>query len=434
MSATVETTSTLGRKLTVSVPMQPLMDEIAQRIQRLAKTAKLAGFRPGKVPLKIVEQQYGEQVRNEVFSNTVEKTFGEAVQENKLRVAGYPDIQHKPFGDVIENFEYTATFEVFPEVTLGDLSKEKIEKPTVEIGDAEVDKTIEVLLKQRAVYEPVKVAAKKADKVNISLRALIDGNEVERTNEQGIDLVIGSGGRYPEFDDNLVGSKAGTTKSFDITYPDDHQPAQLAGKKVSYEVTINSVARPKLPEVDADFAKSLGVENGDIAQMREEIKASLQLEVDKRVKAKLKEQVFEALLTKAEVELPQALINLEIDRLGQMAQRNLQERGVDLSTVRLEPSMFEEQAKRGVKLRLVLSELVNKEGLTATGEQVRAMVDQFGQSFEQPEDVVRWYYADVKRLDEPAALATEENVVEWVLKAAKVSNKKVKFDDLMGNA
>jgi trigger factor len=434
MSATVETTSKLGRKLTVSVPMQPLMEEVDQRIKRMARTAKLAGFRPGKVPLKIVEQQYGEQVRNEVFSNTVEKTFSEAVQENKLRVAGYPDIQHKPFGEVIESFEYTATFEVFPEVVLGDLSKVKLEKPTVEIGDAEVDKTIDVLLKQRAIYEPVKVAAKKADKVNVGLRALIDGNEVERTNEQGIDLVIGAGGRYPEFDDNLIGTKAGGAKTFDITYPEGHQPEQLSGKKVTYEVTVNSVERPKLPEVNADFAKALGVENGDIAQMREEIKASLQLEVEKRVKAKLKEQVFNVLVANTEVELPASLIHLEIDRLGQMAQRNLQERGVDLSTVRLEPAMFEEQAKQGVKLRLILSELVNKEGLTATGEQVRAMVDQFGQSFEQPEDVVRWYYADPKRLDEPAALATEENVVEWVLKAAKVTNKKVKFDDLMGNA
>lgn len=434
MSATVETTSKLGRKLTVSVPMQPLMDEVDQRIKRLARTAKLAGFRPGKVPLKIVEQQYGDQVRNEVFSGAVEKSFGDAVQENKLRVAGYPNIEHTNAAGEAGNFEYTATFEVFPEVVVGDLAKAKIEKPTVEIGDAEVDKTIEVLLKQRAVYEPVKVAAKKADKLNVSLRALMDGNEVERTAEQGIDLVLGSGGRYPEFDENLTGLKAGATKSFDITYPADHQPEQLAGKTVTYEVTVNSVARPKLPEVDATFAKSLGVEDGDIAKMREEIKASLALEVDKRVKAKVKEQVFQVLVDSTEVELPTALIHLEIDRLGQMAQRNLQERGVDLSTVRLEPSMFEEQAKRGVKLRLILSELVNKENLTATADQVRAMVDQFGQSFEQPEDVVRWYYADPKRLDEPAALATEENVVEWVLKAAKVSNKKVKFDELMGNA
>jgi len=433
MAATVETISNLERRMTVTVPMKPIEEEVNQRISRLARTAKVSGFRPGKVPLKLVQQQYGLQVRDEVLSSTVERTFSDAVEENKLRVAGFPNIEHKPFAEATDQFEYIATFEVFPEVVIGDLSKAKIERPALELSDADVDKTIAVLLKQRAIYEPVKRAAKKGDKVNIKLRALIDGVEVESTGEQAIELILGEGDRIPEFDDHLAGNKAGTDKTFDITYPAGHKPEQLAGKTVTYEVTFNEVLQARLPEVDAELARSLGVENGDIVQMRNEIKQSLEQEVSKRVGAKLKEQVFQVLLDNVKLELPRSLIEFEMRRLMQTTQTNLQQRGVDLNNVNLEPALFEQQAKRGAALRLILAELVQKNELQAKPEQIRAMVDQFGQSFEQPEEVVRWYYADPKRLDEPAALATEENVVTWVLGLAKVTDRKVKFDDLMGN-
>jgi trigger factor len=433
MAATVETISNLERRITVSVPLKPIEEEVTQRINRLARTAKLPGFRPGKVPMKLVYQQYGAQVRDEVFSGAVERTFTEAVQENKLRVAGYPNIEPKQ-SEGGEHFEYVATFEVFPEFEIGDLSKVKIERPVLEIGEADVKKTTDVLLKQRATYEPVKRASKKGDKVNIALRALIDGNEVERTSEQGLDLILGEGGRVAEFDDQLIGNKVGSQKTFDISYPADHKPEQLAGKTVTYEVTFNTVQQAKLPELDADFARGLGVEDGDVEKMKAEIKQSLEQEVAKRVRAKVKEQVFQALIENVALELPKAIIEAETNRVMQATQNNLQQRGVDVSTVTLDPAMFEEQAKRNASLRLILSELVNKNSLQANAEQVRAMVDQFAQSFERPEDVVRWFYDDPKRLDEPASLATEENVVNWVLQSAKVSDKKVKFDDLMGNA
>lgn len=434
MQATVETISNLERRMTVSVPIKPLEEEMNQRISKLARTVKLQGFRPGKVPLKMVQQQYGAQVRDEVLSNAVERSFSEAVEENKLRVAGFPNIEHKPFGESADHFEYIATFEVFPEVALGDLKKIKIERPVLEVGDADVKKTLDVLVKQRATYEPVKRASKKGDKVNIALKAFIDGQEVESTGEGGLDLILGEGGRVPEFDDAIIGSKAGGSKTFEIAYAADHQPEQLAGKTVSYEVTLNTVAQPKLPEIDADFARSLGVEDGDIEKMRAEIKESLGQEVSKRVTARLKEQVFSALIDAVEVELPKALVGMEIDRLMRMTQQNLQQRGMDIANIQLDPARFEDQAKRNAKLRMILAEMVSKHSLHATPDQVRAMVDQFAQSFEQPEQVVAWYYADSKRLDEPAALATEENVVKWVLEAAKVTDKKVKFDELMGNA
>lgn len=434
MSATVETISNLSRRITVVVPMQPIIEEVNQRLNRLARTAKLPGFRPGKVPRRLIEQQYGAQVRSEVLSSTVERTFTEAVEENKLRVAGFPEIQHQPVSDDAEKFEYTATFEVYPEVVLGDLSKVKIERPVLELKDADVQKTLEVLRQQRATFEPVKRASKKGDKVRITLTASIDGQQVESTGDQGIDLILGEGNRYPEFDEQLIGNKAGSEKTFDISYPEDHNPAQLAGKTVSYSVKFESVEQPKLPEVDAEFARSLGVEDGDVEKMLAEIKVSLGQEVEKRVKARLKEQAFEALLENVELELPRALIDAEIGRQMEITRRNLQQRGVDISNINLEPALFEEQAKRSTKLRLILSDIIIKNNLQATPEQIRAMVEQFGQSFERPEEVVRWYYADPKRLDEPAALATEENAVNWVLAQAKVSDKKVKFDELMGNA
>ena len=434
MSATVEIISKLERRMTVTVPMKPIEDEINQRISQLMRTAKLPGFRPGKVPAKLVQQQYGAQARDEALTNAVERSFSEGVESNKLRVAGYPNIEHKPFAEADKQFQYVATFEVFPEVEIGDLSKVKIERPALDVAEADVKRTLDVLVKQRATFEPVKRAAKKGDKIKLGLSASIDGNEVESTGGQTIDLVIGEGGRVPQFDDNLVGAKAGGEATFDITYPADHQPEQLAGKTVSYKVNFVEVAQVKLPEIDADFAKTLGVDDGDVEKMKAEIKESLSQEVTSRVRQNVKEQVFDALVANAKFDLPNALLGMEIDRLMQMSRHNLQQRGVDLANVTLEPSMFEEQAKRGATLRLVLMHLVNEHSLQANADQVRAMVDQFSVSFDRPEDVVRWYYDDVKRLDEPAALATEENVVNWVLAAAKVSDKKVKFDDLMGNA
>jgi len=433
MAATVEIISKLERRMTVTVPMQSIEEEINNRIKQFSRTARVAGFRPGKAPAKIVQQQYGAQARNEAMTNAVERTFSESVAENKLRIAGFPNIEHKPFAEADKEFQYVATFEVFPEVEVGDLKKVKIERPVLEVTDADVKRTLEVLVKQRVTFETVKRAAKKGDKVSISLSASIDGNEVESTNGRTIDLVLGEGGRVAEFDDNLIGEKTGSEKTFEISYPKDHQPEQLAGKTVSYKVSVKDVAQPKEPKIDADFAKSLGVEDGDVEKMKAEIKQSLEQEVAKRVAQSVKEQVFEALVSNAKFDLPNALINVEIERLAQAAAQNLQQRGVDLANVRLEPAMFEEQAKRGVTLRLMLMELVSKNSLQANADQVRAMVDQFATSFERPEEVVRWYYEDVKRLDEPAALATEENVVTFVLGVAKVTDKNVKFEELMGN-
>jgi trigger factor len=433
MAINVETISDLERRMTISVPLKPLEAQIEARLKQVARTARFAGFRPGKAPMGLVAQQHGNEVRDEVYSGAVEKSFGDAVEAQKLRVAGFPNIEHKPFDAASENLEYTATFEVFPEVKLGDLSKLEIERPTLKVGDADIQRTLDVLIKQRVSYEPVKRGAKKGDRINISLTASMDGQEVESTADKGIDLVIGEGGRVESFDEALTGAKSGESKQFDVTYPDDHQPEQIAGKVVTYDVTFISVSQPKYPEVDADFAKSLGVEDGDVEKMKSDIAESLTQEVEKRIKAKVKENTFTALAESAEFGVPNILVQTEANRMMETTRKNLEEQGSDMANMQLQPSMFQDQAERSTKLRLILGDLINDNKLHADADQIRAMVDVFSQSFEKPADVVKWYYDDSKRLDEPSALATEENAVEWVLKQAKVTDKKVKFDDLMGN-
>ncbi len=434
MAVSVETISNIERRITVTLPLADLESIIQRRLKEISRTAKFSGFRPGKAPMSLVSQQYGAQARDEVFSKAVETSFSDAVVEHKLRVAGYPSIEHKPFQEASSELEYTATFEIIPEVTMGDVSKIKVEKPILSVGDKDVDKTIDVLVKQRVTYSPVKRASKKEDRINIDLIASIDGEQVESTNNKGMDIVLGELGRIEAFDKELTGGKAGDTREFQIEYPADHKPEQIAGKKVDYVVTYNSVSEPLYPEVDKKFARDLGVADGDVNKLREEIKLSLEQEVEKRIEAGVKEQVFQGLVDVTEVDLPKALVGEEISRMMQMTAQNLQQRGMDPKSIQLQPQMFEEQAKRSTALRLILSQLVNAESLQANADQVRAKVEAFAQNYEKPEQMIDWYYSDIKRLDEPAALATESNVVEWVLAKAQVKDKKVKFDEFMAGS
>ncbi|CAM8402609.1 Tig FKBP-type peptidyl-prolyl cis-trans isomerase (trigger factor) [Candidatus Methylopumilus universalis] len=431
MATAVETLSNLERRITVKVPVEPLQQEMSSRFQRLTRTAKVPGFRPGKAPLKMIEQQYGPQVKEEVFAEAIETSFGQAIEENKLRVVGMPNIQHKPLNQVKEDFEYTATFEVFPEVTLGDFKAISIDKPEAQITDKDVNKTIDVLLKQRAQFMESKEASAKGDRLTLTLTSFINDKQVETTGDKPIQIILGDDSRFAIFDDHLVGEKAGESKTFEVNYPETHNPKELAGKTVQYNVNFIVVAKPKLPEVNSQFAQSLGVLDGNVDQMRDEIKQSLEQELDKRVKIKLKEQVFTQLLEVCNADLPKALINLEINRMAQSTYANLKQRGADLKQFKLEPSMFEEQAKKTCKLRLVLAEIVDKNNLRASADQIKAMVNEFALNFDDTEEAVQWFYAEPSRLEEPTALATEVNVVEWFITQCKVQNKKTTFDELM---
>ena len=434
MQAQVENTGALEKSLDIAVALDKLEADVEQRLKRLARTVKMQGFRPGKVPLKVVAQQYGPQVRQEALGDAVQRAFAEAVTEQKLRVAGYPRIEPKE-GSGEGSMAFSAVFEVYPEVVVGDLAVATIERPSVTVGDAEVDKTIEVLRKQRVRYEPTDRAAAEGDQVEIDFRGTLNGEEFQGGQGKGARLVLGEGRWLKDFETAVAGMKAGESKSFDMTFPEDYHAKELAGKQVTFEVALNKVSAAVLPEVDADFAKSLGVDSGDLATMREEIKANLEREVKKRIQARVKEQAMEKLIEVTQFELPKALLEMETRSLMQRALQDLQARGVQMDASSfLRPELFEDQATRRVKLGLIMAELIAKHELSAKPEQVKSMVDEHAQSFEKPEEVVKWIYSKPEHLDEIQTLVMEDNVVTWVLERAKVADKSMAFDELMGNA
>jgi trigger factor len=434
MQASLETISSLERKLSVTLPLEEVNSEIENRLKRLARTAKVHGFRPGKVPMRIVEQQYGGQVRQEVLGDAVHKSFGEAVRENNLRVAGFPRIELKSAGDASDKLEYEATFEVYPEVKVTEISGVTIERPKVDIGETEIDKTLEVLRKQRTVFEPADRAAELGDQIRLDYAGKIDGEPFEGGSGEGVYVRLGEARLLPEFEKQVVGMKAGDWRTFDITFPDDYHGKEVAGKIATFEVKVSEVQAPRLPEVDAEFAKNLGVGDGDIGKMRAEIRANLEREVQRRTSTRVKDQVMKALYDKVAVELPGSLVEMEVGRLMQGMRDDLTARGLKSNQIPLPKEAFEEDARRRVKLGLVVAELVRVENLQARPEQVKGVVEEFARSYEKPEEVVRWYYQNPERLREVESIVLEDNVVQWVLGKAKVEEKHTPFDELMGDA
>jgi trigger factor len=431
MQSNLETLGQLERRLTMAVPVADIEKQVDERLKQLARTVRMAGFRPGKVPLKLVAQQYGPQVRSEVIGDAVEKAFSSAVRDQNLRVAGYPRIERKE-GSAQDRLEFSATFEVYPELRLGDLGGVTIERPTLTVTDAEVDKTIAVLRKQRTRYEPADRAAALGDRVTVDFTGTIDGVEFDGGKGADFAFVLGEGRMLRDFEAGVTGLKGGESKSFPVAFPADYQGKDVAGKTASFAVTVKKVEAPRLPEVDADFAKALGIADGDLAKMRAEVKANVEREVKKRLGGDLKTRVMQALLEAARPDLPKALVDMEVQRLVAGARADLQARGLKMEAMPIDPQIFEEQAKRRVALGLIVGELVKRHDLAAKPQQVRALVDEHAASYEQPGEVVRWYYSQPERLAEFEGLAVEENVVEWVLKNASTVDKPVAFDQLMG--
>jgi trigger factor len=433
MQSNLETLNSLERRLSIVVSMQEVNTEVANRLKRLSKSVKIHGFRPGKVPVKIVEQQYGGQVRQEVLGDTIQKSFGDAVREQNLRVAGLPKIEVQSGDETTEQFEYTATFEIYPEVELGDLTAISIEKPMVEVGDAEIDKTIDVLRKQRAVFEPVQRAAASGDQVKMDYRGTIGGEAFDGGTAEGNIVQLGEGRLLPDFENNVIGLSAGESKTFTMTFPEDYHGKEVAGKEAQFEITVEEVLEPRLPEIDAEFAKTLGIGDGDLEKMRSEIRANLEREVKRRTIAKVKDQVMKGLLDSTSIELPQALVEQEAERLAEQMKQDLQSRGLNTENVPLPHEAFDEEARRRVQLGLIVSEVVSKHGLSAKPEQVKEVVEEQARAYEKPEEVRRWYYESPDRLREIESVVLESNLVEWVTGQAKVEDKPTAFDDLMGN-
>lgn len=420
MQSKLENLSPLERRLDVTLPLKAIDAEVETRLKKLARTVRLKGFRPGHVPLKIVEQKYAVQVREEVLGETVQKTFGDAVREQNLRIVGFPRIETRKLDQ--GEFEYSATFEVYPEVVIGELSGVTINRPVVEVGDADIEKTLQILRRQRTRYEEVSRAAMTLDQVALDYRGTISGVEFPGGQAKDQKVVIGSGLLLKAFEENLMNLMAGARKTFELRFPDDYHGKDVAGKTAQFEVTVKSVAAPVIPEVDAEFARSLGVADGDLSKMKEEIRANLEREVEGRIKNKLKEKVMQALAAHAQVELPKVLVEGELTRLKEQFK----------DAVPSDEALAGEASRR-VQLGLIVAELVRTQDLGAKPEQVRAIVKRHAQSYERPEEVVRWYYAEPARLKDAEGLALEDNVVAWVLKKAKVVDTPTVFDDLMGN-
>ncbi|MCC6534622.1 MAG: trigger factor [Burkholderiales bacterium] len=434
MQANIETIGNLERRLNISVPTQDIDTEILTRLKRLAQTVKMHGFRPGKVPLKVVEKQYGTQVRQEVLAEKLQQCFGDAVRENNLRVAGYPRFETKPAGEGDGELGFSATFEVYPEVTVGSVADANIERPVLQVTDAEVDKTIEVLRKQRATFEAVERPAQNEDLVTIDFTGRIDGQPFTGGEGKDVQIVLGSGRMLAEFERAILGMQPDETRQFDLTYPADYHGKEVAGKSARFDLTLKRVEQPKLPALDGDFAKSLGVADGDVEKMRSEVRINVEREVEARIRARMKEQAFTLLLERASLEIPQSLIDLEMRSLAQAAQRDLQGRGIKTKDVPIPADILKAQAQRRVRLGLILAEVVRANSLQAKPEQVLAAVENHAKSFEQPQEVVKWYYSSPERLNEFESSVIEQNVVDWVASAALTEDKPVQFEELMGKS
>ena len=442
MATAVETLDKLERRITISFPLTDVRTEVEKRLKVQARTAKAPGFRPGKVPLKMVAAQYGYQIETEVLNDKVGRAFNDAANENNLRVAGFPNIVPKE-GAPDGVLQFDATFEVYPEVTIGELSGVEIETVKADVSETEIDKTIDILRKQRVHYHAKGVAgehgdggaavAAAGDKVTVDFVGIIDGVEFPGGKADDYQFVLGEGRMLPEFEAATIGLKVGEAKTFDLAFPEDYHGKDVAGKTAQFTITLKQLEWAHLPEVDAEFAKSLGVADGDLAKMREDIKVNLEREVGGRVKARNKEAVMDALVKVAVLDVPNALIAQDTERLAEMTRQDMAQRGMNVKDVPFPPELFAEKAERRVRLGLILSQLVGTNNLQATAEQVKAQVEDFAQSYEDPREVLKYYYSDRRRLGEVEALVLEENVVNYVLGLSKVTSKAVAFDELMGS-
>lgn len=432
MAANVEQLDSLERRLQMTVPVERIEREIDERLKKMARNAKMPGFRPGKVPMKLLAQTYGPQLRSEVLGDAVQKTFTDAVREANLKVAGQPRIEPKQDA-AAGALEFSATFEVYPEFSIGDVSAASIERPQVVVDDAAIDRTLEILRKQRVSYAPAARAAQDGDRVTVDFAGTIGGESFAGGKAEGFAFVLGEGRMLPEFETSARGMTAGEAKTFELKFPDDYHGGDVAGKTASFTLTVRQVEAPQLPALDAQFAQSLGVGDGDLAKMRIEVRQNVEREVAKRVEARVKHQALEALLGATPLELPKSLVAMETRELVERAAADLRARGLKFEKLPLDPQAFEASAKRRVALGLIIAELARAEKLQPKPAEVRALIEQEAQSYESPAEVVKWFYLQPQRLQEMEGMALEANVVRWVLQKAKVADKAMPFDELMGS-
>lgn len=434
MAVTVETLEKLERRITLTLAADLIQNEVASRLKKLSRTVKADGFRPGKVPMSVVAQRYGYSVQYEVMNDKVGQAFSNAVNEAKLRVAGAPRIAEKEGASTEGQMTFDATFEVYPEVSLGDLSAAEIERVSSEVSDAAIDKTIDILRKQRRTFNqrPAGEGAAEGDRVTIDFEGKIDGVPFEGGQAKGFQFLIGEGQMLEAFDKAVRGMKQGDSKTFPLQFPEDYHGKDVAGKEADFLVTLNKLEAQQLPAVDDAFAKSLGIAAGTVEALRDDVRKNLEREVKFRVLARNKAAVMDALVKSAELDVPKVLVSAEVERMVAGARNDLKNRGIkDAETAPIPAEIFQPQAERRVRLGLVVAELVRANGLQAKPEQLQAHLEDMAQSYEKPAEVVRWYLSDRQRMAEVEAVVVENNVADFVLARAKVSDKALPFDELM---
>lgn len=434
MAVTVETLEKLERRITLTLSAESIKNEVETRLKRLAKTAKADGFRPGKVPMRVVAQRYGYSVQYEVMNDKVGEAFDKAATEAQLRVAGAPRISEKEGADTEGELAFYATFEVYPEVKLGDLSAAEVERVSSTVDDAAIERTLDILRKQRRTFaqRPAAEAAADGDRVTIDFEGKIDGVPFEGGKADGFQFLLGEGRMLEAFEKAVRGMKSGESKTFPLQFPEDYQGKDVAGKEADFLVTLQKIEAQHLPEVDEAFAKSLGIADGSIEGLKADIRKNLEREIKFRVVARNKAAVMDSLLKLAELDLPKTLVSNEVERMVQNARADLKQRGVkDADKAPIPNELFEEQAQRRVRLGLVVAELVRANDLRPKPEQIAAHIEEMAQSYEKPEEIKRWYFSDPQRLAGVEASVVESNVADFVMARAKLIDKQVSFDELM---
>ena len=433
MAVIVETLEKLERKITLSLPVGVIQTEVNTRLKKLARTVKMDGFRPGKVPMNVVSQRYGYSIHYEVMNDKVGEAFSAAANEAKLRVAGQPKISEKdgaPEGEMT----FDAVFEVFPEVKIADLSTADVEKVSAEVSDAAIDKTLDILRKQRRTFSQraISAAAEDSDRATIDFEGKIDGETFSGGKAEDFQFLIGDGQMLKEFEEAVRGMKTGESKTFPLNFPADYHGKDVAGKQADFMVTVKKLEAAHLPEVNEALAKSLGIADASVDGLRTDIKKNLEREVKFRLLARNKNAVMDALVSKAELDLPNASVQSELERMIESARADLKQRGVkDADKAPIPDDIFRPQAEKRVRLGLVVAELVRSNGLQAKPEQLKAHIEELSASYEKPQDVVRWYLSDNRRMAEVEAVVIENNVTEFVMSKAKVTEKSMSFDELM---
>lgn len=427
MQVSVETLEGLKRRMTVELPIEQVNEIVDNRLRSMAREMRLDGFRPGKVPLKVVRQRFGVHARQEAYGELIQKSYYEALGEQKLHAVGDPAIDIK---DEKDAFIYVAEFEVVPELIISDLGGAELEGPVAELLDSDVDGMIEKLRQQRVTWNKVERAAQDGDQLMISFVGKIDDEEFEGGSAVKVPLVLGSGSMIDGFEQGLLGASEGDERSVETTFPDDYQAQHLAGKAAVFEITVNEVAEPVLPEVDEEFAKAMGVEDGSVDLFKQEIRTNMQRELDAKIKSKTKEGVMELLLVKHEFDVPQAIIDDEANRLREDTRKQMESQGQSSSTFQLPVEVFKEQAERRVKLGMLTTKIISEQKIEVDDERLREMIEEFAASYESPQEMIDWYYEDAGRIDPVRHVVLEDQVVDWVLSQVKVEEKQYSFDEL----